>query len=219
MLRALWPVAPWGVPRDASLICMKSRDNKNHPKLEPQQAFFAWADAQETGRYEFDGKQPVAIAADTLAHGIILHNLQSALGSRMHASRYRSLPQQCWLKTVGSSIRNPDCLILASPQDPKSHTITAAAVVFEVVSPGTEHTDRIVKVREYAALGSIRRYVMIESAWAGVSLLERAKAGESWRATALGRADVLALGEAGVDIPVAELYEGLILGGDGAEAV
>lgn len=188
---------------------------KSHQKPGPKEAFFAWAEAQE-GRYEFDGQQPAAIPAATVAHGIILHNLQCALGSRMHPSRYRTFPQNCWLETAASAIRCPDCLIICSPQDPKARTIKDAAVVFEVVSPGTEHTDRIVKVREYAAVASIRRYVMIESAWAGISLLERRAAADPWRATALSSADVLEVREVGVEIPVAELYDGLMLDGGNA---
>lgn len=71
-------------------------------------------------------------------------------------------------------------------------------------------------MREYAAVASIRRYIMIESAWAGVSALERRGPADPWRASALSSDDVILMGDVGVEIPVAELYEGLILGGGSA---
>ena len=40
--------------------------------------FLAWATTQE-GRFEFDGAQPVAMAADTANHDRITHNIALAL--------------------------------------------------------------------------------------------------------------------------------------------
>jgi hypothetical protein len=76
----------------------------------------------------------------------------------------------------------------------------------------TTRDDRIIKVREYAAVSSIRRYVMIESTLVGLSVLERSSADEVWRAGTLSGEDVLRLTEAGIEIPVAEIYHGLAFG-------
>ncbi len=81
-------------------------------------------------------------------------------------------------------------------------------VVFEIVSPGSGRTDRIIKVREYAAVASIRRYAIIESTGIGLTVLHRATAEEPWFSTTLAeREDVLHLPEIGIEIPVGELYE------------
>ena len=43
-----------------------------------------------------------------------------------------------------------------------ARTIPGAVVVFEIVSPTSSRIDRIIKVREYAAVPSIRRYVILK---------------------------------------------------------
>jgi len=82
-------------------------------------------------------------------------------------------------------------------------------VVFEVTSPASSHIDRIVKLREYAAVDSIRRYVIVESASAGLTVNERQAAGQRWTVAPATADDLLPLAEIGIEIPVAELYEGV----------
>jgi Uma2 family endonuclease len=139
-------------------------------------------------------------------------NLQLALGSRLRGKRCRPYPPDSGVATIGSTVRYPDSLITCSPQDPKARVVTDVIVVFEVISLSTAHTDRIIKVREYAAVASIRRYVMIESTMVGLSVYERESPNEVWRASALTGEDILRIDEVGIEIPVAELYDGLTLG-------
>jgi Uma2 family endonuclease len=82
-------------------------------------------------------------------------------------------------------------------------------VVFEVISPTSGRTDRIVKVREYAAVPSILRYVIVESASVGLTVLKRAAGDQKWTVTTLIADGTMLLPEIGVEIPVAELYEGV----------
>ena len=82
-------------------------------------------------------------------------------------------------------------------------------VVFEVISPTSGRIDRIVKVREYAAVASVRRYVIVESSTIGLTVMEREAAGEHWTLSTLIAEDVLRMPEIGGEIPVAALYEGL----------
>lgn len=82
-------------------------------------------------------------------------------------------------------------------------------MVFEVISPTSGRTDRIVKVREYAAVSSILRYVIVESASVGLTVLERQTGGEKWTVTTLMTGETLMLPEVGIEIPIAELYEGV----------
>jgi Uma2 family endonuclease len=176
-----------------------------------QDEFFAWAEAQQC-RYEFDGLQPVAMTGGTIAQGIIVQNLQRELGNRLHGKHCQVLPTDCGIETIGKAVRYPDSLITCSPQNPRARTVKDPVVVFEVISASTARDDRIIKVREYAAVSSIRRYVMIESTLVGLSVLERSRADEVWRASTLTGEEVLRLTEVGIELPVAEIYYGLILG-------
>jgi Uma2 family endonuclease len=88
-------------------------------------------------------------------------------------------------------------------------------VVFEVISGDSSRRDRIEKVREYAAIPSIRRYVIVESVSKGLLVLHRRHGSAAFTALALTEDDTLDLPEVGITVPVAELYEDV----DFAEAV
>jgi Uma2 family endonuclease len=81
--------------------------------------------------------------------------------------------------------------------------------VFEIVSPNTSRTDRVLKVREYTAVPSIRRYVILESTSVGLTVLRRERPDEAWRLTTLISDHILRMPEISIEIPVAEFYEDL----------
>jgi Uma2 family endonuclease len=171
-----------------------------------QEQFFSWAEAQDI-RYEFDGFQPVAMTGGNAGHSAIGRNLQTALHTRLRGSRRSSLGPDAGVETVNNAVRYPDALVTCSKFDLTDRTIPGVVVVFEVLSPSSGRVDRIVKVREYAAVPSIRRYVILESTGVGVTVMERAEPAEAWRTTVLTGDDVLRMPEIGIEIPVAEFYE------------
>jgi Uma2 family endonuclease len=106
-------------------------------------------------------------------------------------------------------VRYPDALVTCTPITGDEYVTPNVVVVFEVVSATSGRTDRIVKVREYAAVPSILRYVIVESASIGLTVLERQTADQKWTATTPMAEDTMLLPEIGIEIPVAELYEGV----------
>jgi Uma2 family endonuclease len=180
-----------------------------------QEQFFAWAEAQD-GRYEFDGAQPVAMTGGNAGHSLITQNVQAALRARLRGSGCRPLGPDAGVQTVGAAVRYPDALVTCSKFELRDRTIPGVIVVFEVLSPTSGRMDRIVKVQEYAAVSSIRRYVILESTSVGLTVLERQGAEETWRVVTLTSGDTLRMPEIGIDIPVAELYEDITFS-EGAE--
>jgi len=87
--------------------------------------------------------------------------------------------------------------------DPAADTV-APVVVFEVLSDSTQLTDLRVKPEEYAAVASLRAYVILpQDGAAGATVLRRAN---GWAADAV--TDRLDLPEIGATIPLDELYPG-----------
>ena len=180
-----------------------------------QEEFLAWAGSQE-GRFEFDGFQPIAITGGTLGHSLILRSLHRALDARLRRGPCQPLGLDAGITTVGTAIRYPDALVTCSTFDREAMTVPGAVVVFEVLSATTSRTDRILKVREYAAVASIRRYVILESTSIGLTVMERERSDEIWRVTTLTSGDVLHMPEIGIAIPVTEFYEGIALDDEAA---
>lgn len=106
-------------------------------------------------------------------------------------------------------MRYPDALVTCTPITGDEYLTPNVVVVFEVISPTSGRTDQIVKVREYAAVPSILRYVIVESASIGLTVLERQTGDQKWTVTTLMADDTLPLPEIGIQIPIAELYEGV----------
>jgi Uma2 family endonuclease len=181
--------------------------------------FFDWAEARD-GRYEFDGVQPVAMVGGTRNHGRIAQNIYSAVRTRLRGGPCEVLGQDAGVATIGEAVRYPDALVTCTKGPGTDRVIPGVVVVFEVLSPTSGRTDRIEKLREYRAAPSILRYVIVEYAGFGLMAFARANGDDDWTATALAADDILRMPEIGIEVPVAELYEGvdLLQEDDGASA-
>jgi Uma2 family endonuclease len=172
-----------------------------------QEEFFAWAEARE-GRWEFDGCRAVAMTG-TVGHALVMRNLHRALDLRLRGGQCQPLGPDAGVATIGTAVRYPDALVSCAPFDLAARTVPGVVVVFEILSANTSRTDRIVKLREYAAVASIRRYVILESTSIGLTVMRRDAADEAWRVTTLTNDEILRMPEIGIEVPVGELYAGV----------
>ena len=169
--------------------------------------FLEWEERQPM-RYEFDGVGPVAMTGGTYGHSTIQGNLATALGGRLRGKRCRFHGSDLKFQVAEGHVRYPDGMVLCSPVDRTATVVYDPVVVFEVLSPSTASDDRIVKAREYQATPSVQRYVMLEQD--GVSATVYARSGETWTHEILIANSILALPEIEVELPLAELYEGIV---------
>jgi Uma2 family endonuclease len=167
--------------------------------------FLAWEERQEI-RYEFDGFEPVAMTGGTYAHDRITFHLQRALNTRLAGTPCQPAGPNVKILTPGKA-RYPDGLVTCSPIKPDATVIDNPVVVFEVVSEDTARIDRIEKLREYQAVPSIRRYVILEQKSVAATVFERH--GKNWTAYAITEEDTLRMPEIEIEIPLIELYESL----------
>jgi Uma2 family endonuclease len=171
-----------------------------------REEFFPWAEAQDE-RYEFDGFAPVAMTGGTIGHSDISGNTRTALALRLRGTGCRPIGPDAGVATVGDTVRYPDTLITCAATSSRDRLVPGVVVVFEVLSPTSGYIDRVIKLREYQAVPSIRRYVILEYTAIGATVLERATPDEPWSATALASGDVLRIPEVGIELPLGELYE------------
>jgi len=173
-----------------------------------QKEFFDWAEAQN-GRYEFDGSQPIAMTGGDLGHSRLIRNVNRQLGNRLEGKRCESLGPDAGVATIGDTVRYPDAVVTCAKFNDRDRVVPNPVIVFEVVSPSSIRIDRIVKLREYQAVPTIRRYVIVEPDAIAITVFSRDHEGETFRATGLAEDDTLQLTEIGIDIPVAAIYEGI----------
>ncbi|MEO9188658.1 MAG: Uma2 family endonuclease [Acetobacteraceae bacterium] len=168
--------------------------------------FLAWEERQEL-RHEFDGLQPVAMTGGTAGHSAIQRNLLVALGTRLRGQLCQAHGSELKVAVAGS-IRYPDAFVICAPIAPKDTVVRDPTVVFEILSESTANTDLIEKNAEYRATSAIQRYVILEQTHAAAIVFARKN--EDWVAEIVAGADaVLRMPENGIEIPLAELYEGI----------
>jgi Uma2 family endonuclease len=82
-----------------------------------------------------------------------------------------------------------------------------------VISESTRRTDQVFKLREYHAVPTIKRYILVEQTGVALTVHSR-RQDEAWTTIALGAGDVLDLPEIGITIPVDDIFEGLSFSDD-----
>jgi len=173
--------------------------------------FLAWEERQEL-RHEFDGFGPVAMTGGTAGHAAIQGNLAAALISRLRGRPCRYYGNDLKFLTAEGTVRYPDGMVVCAPVERSAKLVENPVVVFEVLSPSTTRTDRIAKAREYQATPSVQHYIMLEQD--GVAAVVYARAGAVWTHEILTAESILALPEIEVQLPLAELYEGIAFESD-----
>lgn len=167
--------------------------------------FLAWEAGQDV-RWEFDGTRPVAMNGVSVAHSRILSRLALALGSRL-----RGTPCETHMSSlkvgIGPKYRYPDLFVSCSQDLGSLHVVTEPVVIFEILSGSTARTDRTLKLVEYRSIPALQRYVMLEQDQPLATVIGRTATG--WSLEVLGRDGTLAMPEIGVEVPMAELYEGM----------
>jgi Uma2 family endonuclease len=187
------------------------------PKPWTIERFLAWAGTQDE-RYEFDGLRPVAMTGGSADHNRIALNVHVALRQRLRGTPCTPFGPDLGIQTTGNAVRYPDALVTCKRFSGKDRLAPDPVAVFEVLSPDSGRRDRIQKTHEYAAVPSIRHYVILESSGVGVFALHRETGDAPWIATTLMGDDRLALTALGYEIPVAEFYEDVDFGDDGDRA-
>ncbi len=170
--------------------------------------FLSWAARQE-GRYEFDGIRPVAMTGGSARHSRITTNILIALQSRLRGSPCACYGPDLGILTIGQKVRFPDALVTCTKFPDTERLAPGAVIVFEVLSTESGRRDRIEKVREYAAVASILRYVIVESSSSGLMVLYRQAGEAAFTALTLTGDDRLDLPEIAITIPVSEFYDGV----------
>ena len=168
------------------------------------ETFLAWEDRQE-GKHEFDGRDVIPMTGGSIAHQRIVFNLCSALMGLLGDRALMAMLEMRF--RIGIRIRYPDVVVCAGPLDQTTRTLTDAVVIFEVLSDDTATTDRVDKLIDYAAVPSLRCYVLLEQTAIAATLFHR-EPGGAWIASA-HTGGTLVLPDFDITLPLADLYQGL----------
>jgi len=94
----------------------------------------------------------------TAAHSAIQTNLAITIGGRLRGKPCRFYGSDLKIEVAGH-IRYPDGFVVYSPAPNAATVVRDPVIIFEILSPSTSSTDRIIKNREYEATPSVKHYV------------------------------------------------------------
>jgi Uma2 family endonuclease len=167
--------------------------------------FLDWEEQQPL-RYEFDGFQPIAMTGGTAAHAALQRNLAIALGGRLRGQLCQFFGADLKIEVAGK-IRYPDGFVVCSAISLGDKIVRDPVVIFEVLSDSTARTDLVTKNHEYAATPSVQRYVILSQDEIGGTMFERIEG--DWVGHLVSANSTLRMPEIGIELPLAELYEGI----------
>jgi Uma2 family endonuclease len=172
------------------------------PVLADVDDFLAWVQGQRE-RSEFVGGRLAMRAGGSEDHNDIQVNLLAALKRRLPDGPCKPNGSDLLVRIDERTGRFPEASITCG-RDGRNY-VTAPVAIFEILSPATELLDRTDKRRDDQRLTSLRHYVLIAQDAARIEAYTR-----GWRFEELeGLEAVLALDAFGIELPLAEIYEGL----------
>ncbi len=187
------------------------------PRRWTEEEFFAWLERQET-KYELVDGQPVprrapdpvtGMVGATQRHDRVAVNLLVALAGRLRGSPCRPGTSDTAIRIPGRNIRYPDVAVDCGRFQDAERAATEPVLVAEVLSPSTRDFDQTEKLEEYRTVPTLRHILVIDPMQPRLLLHTRGAEGH-WSAERIAGPDaVAALPALGIELPLAELYEGL----------
>lgn len=173
--------------------------------------------AEETAleKHEYWAGRVFTMSGGTPRHADLIANVTIALGSRLRGHRCRGSSSDQRIRIEETDVEfYPDFVVKCPPEkysDLDRHALINPVLVVEVLSPGTEKSDRAEKFEQYSLIPELRDYILVSQDRIAVEHFRRSN-GEEWILRRYAsRDDKLALSNLDIEVPLDEIYEGLEL--------
>lgn len=167
-------------------------------------------EAQSTVRHELVGGQVYAMAGASVRHNRIALNLATRLNIATQGSKCQAFISDIKLRADAfPTYYYPDIMLVCDPSDDDPLVKTRPCLLAEVLSPSTEAVDRREKLVAYQRLSGLREYLLLSQDAPQIEIYRRRGLNE-WLLETLGADDVLRLECLPVEVPLAELYRGVL---------
>jgi Uma2 family endonuclease len=176
-----------------------------------QHSFLDYLQVEEMSavKHEYLDGEIYAMAGGTPEHAALCAALIVIVGSRLRGGPCRVYTSDLRVRVSATGLATyPDATVICGElvRDPSSPThATNPSVLFEVLSPGTEHYDRGEKREHYQQIASLQAYVVVAQDRRHVELWQR-RDDRLWSHRVLGPGDAIDLEFIRCRVTVDELY-------------
>lgn len=160
-------------------------------------------------RHEYLAGRLFAMAGTSDVHNTIALNVAAELRAQLRGGPCRVFISDMKLRiATADTFYYPDVFVTCDPADGERYFKERPRVIFEVLSPGTEATDRREKHLVYGQLESLRDYVLVSQDAQEVEHFRRQSANTPWDLRVHGPDAVVSLPSIGAELSVSEIYLG-----------
>lgn len=177
------------------------------PMFTSLDAFLAWENEQEL-RYEYVGGVVRAMAGGTENHDLISMNVARALGNRLSGGPCRVHGSNLKVRSPLGMSMYPDAFVRCGPGEARRTIVGDVVLVVEVLSPGTGKTDLTQKRWAYQAIETLQALLFVDPDRPHVEIATRQADGGWLSHHRIGLDSGLPLQCLGIELPLAEIYEG-----------
>jgi Uma2 family endonuclease len=171
--------------------------------------FRAWHERQPEV-WEFINGVPKLMAPGSMAHTVIKGNAYAAFALALRGTACRALVDGAIVEVDGSSLI-PDVVVTCSPLDFTTPRIDQPILIVEVLSPSNQGDDTGRKLALYLKIPSLRHYLVIEQERRQIVHHERRDDLGGAFLTNIAPPDPLRLDPPGIELALAEVYDGVTL--------
>ena len=133
-----------------------------HPQLMTVEEYFHLEETDTENRYEYIDGQVYMMAGGTFDHSTISGNIYSILWGLLRGKPCRVYNSDIKVQISQKRYFHPDITVTCDPRDRGTgDLLQSPRVIFEVLSPSTEISDRTWKLQNYLALPTMEEYILV----------------------------------------------------------
>jgi Uma2 family endonuclease len=169
------------------------------------------AESKSEVRHEYLGGQIFAMAGGSKAHNLITLNIASWLRSQLRGGACQVFMSDMKVKLRAANQSKtifyyPDVVVSCSAEEQDSYAVNYPCVIFEVLSPGTELSDRREKLVNYQTIDSLQEYILVSQDEIKVEVYRQDLQG-NWTKEILEKEDILVLNSINLSLTMTNIYE------------
>ena len=165
-------------------------------------------EARSEIKHEYLGGVLYAMAGSNREHNLISGNLYAAFRSHLRGKRCSAFMADLKVRQQIASediFYYPDVVVTCDPRDTDRNFVRFPVLLIEVLSEGTERTDRREKFLSYIRLETLEEYVLVAQAKMEVTLFRRAN---NWQPEVLTKPEQAArFASIDLTLPLPGIYE------------
>jgi Uma2 family endonuclease len=161
-------------------------------------------------KLEYFNGEIYLMAGGSAGHNRISRNVLKFFDAALGGSSCEAFGSDMRVSTPSGLYTYPDASIVCGPKvSGASETISNTIVIVEVLSDSTRNYDRGEKFELYRSIPALRHYLLIEQAFCHVEHRSLKADGSRFDEIQESPDQIVHLSEAGIDLQVARIYEGV----------